>query len=243
MRKAFGFIRRLAWGTIGTILVIATALGLGTIVPRPFSLAGVRPGASLGGERTEGQTILLLSNPIHTDIALPMTDAVLQTFGFVSDNGLGLDYPGVEWLVVGWGGEAFYTQTPTWTDVKLGPVLSSLTLDRSVMHVERAGVIRPTQPSVREIRLDGPGFNRLLVEIRKSFRGLSALEPKPLEVPPYGAHDVFYPAVGGFNVLMGCNTWTAAMLRSAGVTTGVWTPLPLFLNWSLDLYSNDQFGA
>ncbi|BDA86789.1 hypothetical protein Sa4125_43310 [Aureimonas sp. SA4125] len=53
----------------------------------------------------------------------------------------------------------------------------------------------------------------------------------------YGAFDRFYEATGRFTAFAGCNAWTAAALRAAGVTTGLWTPLPATLSWSLDLHA------
>ncbi|MGG2475846.1 DUF2459 domain-containing protein, partial [Rhizobium sp. BR5] len=42
----------------------------------------------------------------------------------------------------------------------------------------------------------------------------------------------FFEANGWFNAVAGCNTWSAAMLREAGIRTGWWTPLPPLLRWS-----------
>jgi uncharacterized protein (TIGR02117 family) len=53
----------------------------------------------------------------------------------------------------------------------------------------------------------------------------------------YSISTASYEANGNFNALVGCNTWTAAALRTAGLRTGWWNPLPATLNWSLDLYN------
>ncbi|MGO8572745.1 TIGR02117 family protein, partial [Rhizobium ruizarguesonis] len=34
-----------------------------------------------------------------------------------------------------------------------------------------------------------------------------------------------------------CNTWTAAALRSAGLRTGIWNPLPQALRLSVAVYN------
>ena len=65
---------------------------LGIVVPRGPSDTAYADVAVSGADRT----ILLLANPIHTDIALPATPDVLKAFGFVSSGGLELDYPGVK---------------------------------------------------------------------------------------------------------------------------------------------------
>jgi hypothetical protein len=48
----------------------------------------------------------------------------------------------------------------------------------------------------------------------------------------------FYEAQGTFNALVGCNVWTATALRSAGLRTGWWNPLPFLLIRSLWYYND-----
>lgn len=217
--------RRLAFGL--SLLVLLLALGM--LVPRPLN---PRSEASLGGETAE---ILLLANPIHTDIALPVDDEVRAAFADLVPGGLPLDMPGVEYLIIGWGGRSFYIETPTWGDIRPLPVFKALTVDRSVLHASVAGPIDLGHPSVRKLAITEEGRRRMITEIRGSF---VREDGRPIAVPgaAYGLYDAFFEARGVFNVLVGCNTWTAAMLRSAGIRTGWWTPMPQLLDLSLDLH-------
>ncbi len=217
--------RRLAFGL--SLLVILVALG--TLLPRPLN---PRAEGSLGGETAE---ILLLANPIHTDIALPVDDEVRAAFADLVPGGLPLDMPGVEYLIIGWGGRSFYIETPTWGDIRPLPVFKALTVDRSVLHASVAGPLDLQHPSVRKLAITDEGRRRMITEIRGSFLREDGM---PVAVPgaAYGLDDAFFEARGVFNVLVGCNTWTAAMLRSAGIRTGWWTPLPQLLDLSLDLH-------
>ena len=228
--------RKTLSGILIAAFALAISIGLGTIVPRPLFVASRAESTvdALPGKRR----ILILSNPIHTDIALPADPDVLQAFDFVSETGLELDYPGVYWIVFGWGGRSFYTETPTWGDLKPKPVFNALTWDASVMHVRRAGDIPADRLDVRAVELDEDEFARLRADIRDSFKAGAGGKPEEVVRAAYDAHDIFFPAVGGFNAFMGCNTWTARMLRRAGLRTGFWTPLPVTLNWSLDLHNN-----
>ncbi|MGX1497213.1 uncharacterized protein (TIGR02117 family) [Labrenzia sp. MBR-25] len=228
-------LRRTLTGICLAVCAIILALGLGTFVPRP--LFGVEPGKDAPLVPADGRRILVLSNPIHTDIALPADPDVLEAFGFITDAGLDLDYPGVFWVAFGWGGRSFYIETPTWGDLKPGPVIDALTWDASVMHVRRTGDIPLDLDSVRELYLSEQKFNELVVDIKASFQANDKGAPQAIPDGAYDAHDIFFPAVGGFNALMGCNTWTAEMLRRAGLKTGLWTPLPVTLDWSLDLHN------
>ena len=217
--------RRLAFGL--SLLIILVALG--TLLPRPLN---PRAEASLGGETAE---ILLLANPIHTDIALPVDDEVRAAFADLVPGGLPLDMPGVDYLIIGWGGRSFYIETPTWGDIRPLPVFRALTVDRSVLHASVAGPLDLQHPSVRRIAITEERRRRMITEIRGSFLREDGM---PIAVPgaAYGLDDAFFEARGAFNALVGCNTWTAAMLRSAGIRTGWWTPMPQLLDLSLDLH-------
>ncbi|GAB2187111.1 TIGR02117 family protein [Roseibium sp. LAB1] len=228
-------LRRFLAGICVVFFTALVALGLGTIVPRPLFVS--KPFEDAVSAPSGERNILILSNPIHTDIALPADPDVLEAFGFISDGGLKLDYPGVFWIAFGWGGRSFYIETPTWGDLKPGPVMDALTWDASVMHVRRTGDIQLDQDSVRNVVLSGQEFDELVADIKASFLSDGAVPPAAIPGVAYDAHDIFFPAVGGFNAFRGCNTWTADMLRRAGLKTGIWTPLPLTLEWSLELHN------
>ncbi|MCV0426517.1 MAG: TIGR02117 family protein [Roseibium sp.] len=227
--------RGILLGVVFVVLLVSVGIGLGTLVPRPFTIS-----SQAGDQDTKAVTrrILVLSNPIHTDIALPADADVLKSLSFVSAEGLELDHPGVFWIILGWGSRSFYIETPTWADLRAKPVLDALTWDRSVMHVRRAGNIPPDANDVQAIDLTDSNFAKLLTEIQKSFQKKNGESPRAIAGAAYDAHDVFFPANGGFNAFMGCNTWTARMLREAGVKTGLWTPLPTTLKWSLELHNS-----
>lgn len=210
------------------VLLILICLA-GTLVPRPLLSQSVQSGAGR-------HQILVLRNPIHTDIAIPIDDTVRRDFGFVTASGLDLDTPGVRYLVFGWGGRAFYTETPTWADLKFMPVLRGLTIDASVMHVELAGDIPLASPNVTALEIGDEGHAKLLAFIRSSFTE-AAGGPEVLPGFAYGQYDAFFEATGYFSAILGCNTWTAAALRQAGISTGWWTPLPAALLWSIRLHN------
>lgn len=214
---------------IATVIAVAVAAAFaGVVLPKPIWPTHV--------EASTNHRILLLSNPIHTDLAIPVDDTLRARFEFIGGAGLDLNLDGVRYLIFGWGGRAFYTETPTWADLKTIPVLKSLTLDRSVMHVELAGEIPDDSPFATAIDIDQQGYERLLGAIRQSFTESSG-QPVVLPGYAYGRYDAFFEANGYFNALAGCNTWTAAILRQAGVSTGWWTPLPWMLRVALRLHN------
>lgn len=225
---------KLLKGLAITIVLATIAVVLGTVIPRPWS-------APLPETTSATYRILVLSNPIHTDFAIPATPEIRKRFGFLADAGLDLGNPDVRYVIFGWGGRAFYTETPTWADLKPMPVIKSLTLDSAVMHVQLAGEIPLDHPDVTPMDLSVAGFARLSDHIASSFIGGDE-KPVPLGFS-YGQGDAFFEGQGRFNALVGCNTWTAAGLRSAGITTGAWTPLPWLLRVSLRLHNPSEAFA
>jgi uncharacterized protein (TIGR02117 family) len=228
-------IARIFKGVVIAVLALVTIAALGIVVPRPLWHDEPAP-----TERTH--RILMLSNPIHTDIAIPVDGDLITRFAFLRAAGLDLDNPNLRYLVFGWGGRSFYIETPTWADLKAGPVLKSFTLDRSVIHAELTGNIPEDAPAVTVLKIDDGGLERLKQFILDS---LLQTDGRPVSLPgsSYGEHDAFFEAKGYFNAFMGCNTWTAAGLRQAGLTSGLWTALPWMLRQSLDLHNDrDRFA-
>ncbi|GES45662.1 hypothetical protein RsS62_49140 [Rhizobium dioscoreae] len=226
-------ISRIFKGVFFAVLAVMLLVGLGIVVPRP--LWHDEPTARTAHSRQ----ILMLSNPIHTDIAIPIDDDLLNRFAFLRTAGLDLDNPNLRYLIFGWGGRSFYTETRTWADLKAGPLLKSFTLDRSVIHTGLTGDIPLDAPAITAIRIDAEGLERLKQFIFDSFEQTND-QPSPLIGSNYGPNDAFFEAREHFNALMGCNTWTAAGLRQAGLTSGLWTSLPWMLRMSLRLHNDDE---
>lgn len=222
MKRAFRLLCYVA-------LAVAAAVILGTVMPRPLF-------RSVEAADSSPRRILVLANPIHTDIAIPIRQDLLERFDFLGAEGLPVDLPQARYLVFGWGSRAFYLNTPTWSELRPGPVLRALTLDSSVIHVSLAGTISEENPDVAGFDLTEAGFERLLAFVEHGFQQQER-SPAKIEGASYGDYDLFFEANGSFNALAGCNTWTAGALRAAGIRTGWWTPLPSTLFYSLRLHN------
>jgi uncharacterized protein (TIGR02117 family) len=218
------FVRRLGLFTAALMLVVVA----GTLIPRPFLTAPDDGPAT--------RRILVIDNPIHSDIALPVDEAVLARFAALAGSGLPIDHSGAKYLVFGWGSRAFYIETPTWSDLKPGPLLAAFTLDSSVMHVSVTGPLDGGNQHWRGFDLTEAEFERLIDFIESGFGDV----PTVITGASFGDNDQFFEAKGRFNALVGCNTWAAAALRAAGLRTGWWNPLPQTLGLSLDLWNPDQ---
>jgi uncharacterized protein (TIGR02117 family) len=214
---------------VSATLLIAVAVLLGAVVPRPLFVAKA-------DDTPKPHRIFVLSNPIHTDIAVPIDDEVIELFDFLRQDGMPLDAPNASYLIFGRGGREFYISTPTWSDLKPMPLLKGVTLDRAAMHIDVAGEIASTNPAVLSFDVGDEQFDALLRFILDSFRRDTG---RALLIPgvQYATYDRFYEANGYFNAAVGCNIWTAQGLRQAGLRTGWWNPTPATLRLSLRLYN------
>ena len=220
-------MRRILARLLLVLIAIVVSVTAGTLVPRPLWQSADEP-------RT--RRILVLANPIHTDIAIPLSADVRERFAFLDAAGIPITNPAAQWVVFGWGGRAFYLETPTWSELKAGPVFKALTLDRSAMHIDVFGEIPEPHPAVTGFDISEAAFGRLMAFADESFERADG-EPILISNAGYGATDGFFEARGRFNALVGCNTWTARALREAGLQTGWWNPLPSTLVISLRLFN------
>jgi uncharacterized protein (TIGR02117 family) len=220
--------RALRW-LLMAVAVACVAIVLGTLVPRPLF-------APAAGSGQATRHILVLASPIHTDIAIPIEGQTLADFAFLRDAGLPVDHPDARWVLFGWGSRAYYMATPDLSDTSFKPLFKALTIDASVMHAEVLGVLDETHPAVSSFDVPEAGYQRMLAFIRASFTEAGGA-PVHVEGAHYGKNDGFFEAIGSFNALIGCNTWTAAALRQAGLRTGWWNPLPETLAFSLALHN------
>ena len=83
----------------------------GTLVPRPL-LAGGRSAKRRTGASWCSAIRSIPTSPFRS------TTACWRTFDSLVHAGIPVDLPDVRYLVFGWGGRAFYIETPTWAELK-----------------------------------------------------------------------------------------------------------------------------
>jgi len=182
--------------------------------------------------------VLLAHGPIHYDLLIPIDDISGPRFAALETRGLPLSHPDARWLVIGWGARKFYTETPTYRELKPGNVWRGIIGDDAVLRIDVIGPIAPTAER-RTVTMTEGAYRRLVANV------WSALDPGPdglpqrVDVDGYTATDGFFAAKGRFNILRTCNVWIGDQLRAAGLRFGRWTPLPLSVSLSWRLYQSE----
>lgn len=195
--------------------------------PVSYILAGFAgaliPGATAVVPGAPTEEIGLARGPIHYDILLPLTPDTRAAFGFAEDAGLPMRHPQAEWLVVGWGSEAFYTTVGSYADMTPGVLWQAATGDAAVLRLDLAGEVSGIA-DIDWLEVSPAQITRLLEGVLAALERDSAGQPMALPPAPWGQGHVFYRATGQFNIFHTCNVWAGEMLRAAGISFGLWTP-------------------
>ena len=201
-------------------------------------IGAVVPGPSDPDSGAGTREVLLVSGPIHYDLLLPLDTLSAARFAPLIPKGINLAHPEAEWLVIGWGAQDFYAQTPTYRDLSLSTLWRGIIGDNSVLRVDIIGAIRDDLP-LRRLKLTESNYARLLGNIMGTLQvGPDGL-PVRLDGAGFTPTDGFFMAKGRFNILRTCNVWIGEQLRAAGLRFGLWTPMPLSVSLSFDLYQGD----
>jgi uncharacterized protein (TIGR02117 family) len=179
-------------------------------------------------EPTQGITVYLADNGVHSDLIMPMKADGLDWAPFFPRTEMAAAPPESRWIAFGSGEERVYLDTPTWLDITPRTIWSALAGGRRVIHVEY--VLNPSYAE-RQIRLRPEEYRRLWASVRSDLeldaRGL----PQRIDHPGYGCCDAFYRALGKESAFRTCNSRVADWLRLAGVETSLWPPFANGLLW------------
>ena len=174
-------------------------------------LIGCQTAAPVRDPGPRSVPIHVTSNGWHTAIVVPA--AALAATGAIPE---AEDFPGAAFLEFGWGDRVYYPAEKK----TLGMTLSAaLAPTPAVMHVagRRAPPGDDTGYESVAVFLTEEGFRRLAAALAAEFERPAGGRAAPVS-PGLYAHSRFYRAHGEFHLLNTCNTWTARMLQTGGVT-------------------------
>jgi uncharacterized protein (TIGR02117 family) len=178
--------------------------------------------------------IFVRTNGVHTWIMVPKVAAEMDWRPLVP--GAHLRDPrwgNGNYVAIGYGNREVYLNTPTWADLTFRNAVAAMVgSGESLVHADHDNDPQPSDIQ-RPIILTHAEYGRLVGFIRATFRTDAQGRTIPLIGRGYGNSDMFYEAVGSYNALYTCNSWTGQALRTAGVRTGLWTPLSQSIMWRL----------
>lgn len=172
---------------------------------------------------SNGHTIYLHSNGVHTDIVLPVrTEAKdwSRTFPFTNTSSADSSFTHIG---IGWGDKGFYLETKEWADLKASTAIkAAFGLSGSALHVTYQNA-----PGVgkdcRAVVVSDSTLHLLTEHIEAGFVKSSDGAPQWIAERYYGEHDAFYEGTGRYGLFRTCNTWTNSTLKECGLPAALWT--------------------
>lgn len=214
---------------VGLLVVYLAAAVIGTI----WTTDGTAKAAA-----GESNTIYVLSNGFHSDIALPVEAGRPPSGVPVSPDDLPGGLADTRYLIIGWGSQTAYTSLLALSDLTARIAFKALLFDRSVMHVlPYSGELHGER--VYRLDLDDAQYRRLVAFISRTFSTDENDKTDLLAGITQGFGDVFYRAEPRFSMFYGCNAWTGEALRRAGVPVGRWTPFAQSIEWNMSRISGN----
>ena len=214
-RQFFRFVKR--------IFFFGAAVILGYLA---IAVIGLYPVNADFVETEDGIEIFVFSGEFHSDLILPMKNEIVDWSSHFEKSGFQSAPGWATHVSLGWGDRDFYLHTPSWKDLKISTAVNALVLpSETVMHVSHEA--RPTENfSVRGVKISTEQYKRLVKFVSNSF----AVDDKGdfQKIPDAGYHqyDAFYKGAGKYHGFKTCNCWVGQAIKSAGIKTGWFTPLP-----------------
>lgn len=170
--------------------------------------------------------IYIISNGVHTDIAMPMKNHVFDWQQMLNphDTEMGRQQ-NPQYIAIGWGDRGFYLDTPTWAELKFSTAFYAVTgLSQSAIHVTYYFQNVEENENVAKLMINENEYRRLVQQVQSSFRLPENGLPQRIGQASYGNNDAFYEAHGRYHLFQTCNTWTNAQLKASGLPAVKWTP-------------------
>lgn len=212
------------WSGIGLLGASAAALLAGMAVPRRARRHP--PGGS-------NALVLLRTNALHTDLAIPATPLVRRRLGFLRSVGVPMEAPAMTHILVGWGSEGFYPDNAR--PYRIGPLdlFHALVGDDSVLRFAPLCVPPGEWDGCDTILVPDAAIEALVSFVEETLEPDGQGGYVSLDHPGITALDHFFEARPTFAALAGCNVWVSEALARAGIVSGRWTPLPQTLAASI----------
>jgi uncharacterized protein (TIGR02117 family) len=174
--------------------------------------------------KKDGVEIYIKTNGFHTDFIVPVRNDIKDWSNFVdSKNTISRD-TSYSYVSFGWGDKGFYKEAKKIKDIRFSTVFkAAFFLSRSAMHVEFKKGVQENE-NCKKICISKENYKNLVAYIETSFRVNDKNKTILSNIEPYNPNDLFYDAIGTYNLFYTCNTWTNQGLKAAGLKACLWTP-------------------
>lgn len=214
-------IKRIAKAILKLVLGFVAFIVLYLFAAFVFSVWSVKKEAKTSND----VAIYILTNGDHTDIVVPVKNAVTDWRKEISyQNTIAKDTTN-QYLAIGWGDKGFYLNTPTWADLKFSTAFkAAFALSTSAIHATYYQSM-PESNDCKKIMISNEQYKRLIAFVDDSFKRDAAGNIINIKTNAnYDKNDAFYEAHRKYNMFYTCNTWANNALKSCGQTACVWTP-------------------
>lgn len=164
--------------------------------------------------------IWVSSNGVHTNMILPVSSGPNDWREF-----LPLDRQ-CNYLVIGWGDQEFYMNTPEWSDLKFGTALKAIFVPtKTVMQAFCTASEPKISKRTKKLNITENQYDLLVDYILQSFETDSLGKLIEL-IPEKGPGSIYkyYRARGKYSLFFTCNNWTGRGLKQAGIKNSLWAP-------------------
>lgn len=214
MRRLLNFI----------IAALAAAFSFAAFYALAVFILGRLPAGAETAEAERGITVYIISNGVHTDIAMPLNHPAFDWSPYAGQAHTLSSSRDAQYIAVGWGDRDFYLNTPEWADLTLPAALSAAAgLNQTALHVSFHNELNEN-PDTAAIRISEAQYRRLARNIAATFQ-VQQGKSLPIAGAHYHEHDAFYEAHGRYTLFNTCNSWTNRQLKQAGIGGVYWTPL------------------
>lgn len=175
-----------------------------------------------------GIKIYIISNGVHTDIAVPSKTDQIDWTTFLDPSTFEpppeIEHPA--YIAFGWGDRSLFEDVPTWGDLTAPILIRSMLLpSTSAMHISYYDFgLNETNNSIA-VNISAEQYEILIQAFKSSFDLDTEGNPQSLNCCFYShLSDQFYASPTKYHMLFTCNSWTNKLLKEAGIPTARWAP-------------------
>ncbi len=189
-----------------------------------FTLPNIQINKQESTAKTDSVCIFVISNGVHTDIAVPGENKIKNWLITFPKDSFNLKDSSSNYLAFGWGDKGFYLNTHEWSDLKASTAFkAAFGLGGSAMHIRYLNPPKKLSDKKIALTISSEQYKKLVTYIEQSFCLTNGCVTK-INHAGYGDSDLFYEAEGKYNLIKTCNVWTNKALKFSGIKTGLWTP-------------------